>query len=157
MKTILLDQQTDISEALKFVIEIISALEHNGTPKEEKKGVRYYVNEVAKTFQNKTQEDSDWSYKNTMGMLEVLYDVSPETVYNILVKQIAIDMDRKYEDHILASPSLYTISLISGGILGVNPHAVKSTNNIALFRSIEEAEEAKKILEDFLYVIFNGK
>ena len=67
--------------------------------------------------------------------------------YPIISKEIAIDLDKKYTDHISNAKHLFCISLFDATIIEISPD-IKNYNVIALFRNKEDAEFAVSILKN---------
>ena len=67
----------------------------------------------------------------------------------LLLKQVAIEMDRKYEGHISKCSRAYIVSSHTLSALKVDPADYKS-DRVSLFRSKEEAEEALKCVREYL-------
>lgn len=121
---------------------------------ETKKDIPYYIGLLSKRFNSVDTEGRKWTLENTTKFLEIIYDVDPSTIYNILLKEIAIDLDKPYEGHILDSESLYVIGRHNGKITKVSTCKDINLKNIALFRTFEDAQTALKVLEDFHYVVY---
>ncbi len=91
-----------------------------------------------------------WKPEKLLGVLDKLKEVNVAITFSLVLKQIAIDLDKKYKDHILKSPELYCISLFDGTICKVTPNKDGNYTNMALFRSEEEAQSAIEALK-FIY------
>lgn len=72
----------------------------------------------------------------------------------LLLKQVAIEMDRKYEGHISKCPRVYFISSHTLSALQIDP-AYYNSDRVSLFRSKEEAEEALKCVREYLGFLLN--
>lgn len=83
------------------------------------------------------------------------WDYNPASLLSTLLRNIAIDLDKKYEDHISKSPEIYVISLLNGKITKANKAHIKNYRNFAAFRTIEDAKEACKIVKPLLKELFN--
>ena len=95
-----------------------------------------------------------WKPEKLLGVLDKLKEVNIAITFALVLKQIAIDLDKKYEDHILKSPKLYGISLFDGTICEITPTEYGKYSNIALFRSEEDAKLAIEALEPFYKEMF---
>lgn len=67
----------------------------------------------------------------------------------LLLKQVAIEMDRKYEGHISKCPRLYYVSSHNLSVEEMSTGFYNS-DRISLFRSKEEAKEAIKCVREYL-------
>lgn len=77
--------------------------------------------------------------------LRVLYKVNNSSVESIILKEIAIEIDKKYSDHIKNSSHIYAISKIDDEIFEVN-NGQDLYQTFAAFRSVNDAKTAKDIL-----------
>lgn len=79
-----------------------------------------------------------------------------QAVFSMLIKEVAIALDKKYPDHISKEPIVYIISVINGDIVPVYKEDIINYNNFAAFRSVVDAKKAKIILKPFIDKMFNG-
>ena len=63
----------------------------------------------------------------------------------MLLKQIALELDKRYKDHIRDVEETYAISTTTGNIIKIYTKGCRY-NNVALFRSVEDARFAVKVL-----------
>ena len=78
-------------------------------------------------------------------------------LFSIILKEIAIELDKKYEDHIRNSPVIYGISTTDGRIFLVDKKYIKNYKNFAAFRSIEDAKIAYKIVKETFKDMFKNE
>ena len=98
-----------------------------------------------------------WDEKRLIRILQTLDSVHPAASIQMITKEIAMMLDEKYPGHISNAEDLYVISLADGSICPVKRQYIKSFRNIAVFRTVEDAEIAKNILGDKLTHLFDGK
>lgn len=96
----------------------------------------------------------NWKSEKLLRVLDKLKEVNIAITFSLVLKQIAIELDKKYEDHILKSPKFYCISLFDGTICEITPTEHGKYSNIALFRSEEDAKLAIEALEPFYKEMF---
>ena len=116
------------------------------------KDLKYYINRLS-IFRNR-------DFSQLMFLINVLYEVCPQAVYTLLLREIAIDLDEIYPDHILESDELFAVSKINTNVIRISDKKRNEKllhRKIALFRSKAEANYAIKLLEDVMYVIENEK
>lgn len=99
----------------------------------------YYVAKLAKKL-NITFEDCG-------NMLNCLMTYAPATVFSLLAKQVALELDANYEGHIGKSKELFGIELTTGYIIPIKITESSHLKNIALFRSVDDALLAINILK----------
>lgn len=79
-----------------------------------------------------------------------LQTVYPAAVFNILLREVAIELDKKYDDHIENSPEIFVVSTLDGRISRANKAHIKNYRNFAAFRSVADAKFACRILRNYL-------
>lgn len=92
-----------------------------------------------------------WNVNNLSKYLDNLYNISPAAVFSVLLREVAIILDKKYPDHINNSKEIWSISLMDGEIKQVKDvHKIKNFRNFSAFRSLEDALIAKKVMAPIL-------
>ena len=87
-----------------------------------------------------------------------LWDIYPAAALNLLLREIAVEFDKKYKDHINDSEKIFAISILDGRIHEVVKKHIKNYRNFAAFRTLEDARIACKTLQKELRFMFhNGK
>ena len=114
----------------------------------ESAGLYKYVEKLAERF--------NWKPAKMDNYLETLYNMYPILSFSLLLREIAIDLDKKYQDHISSCDEVFTISPLNGKITKVFSATVKNFRNFAAFRNIEDAKIACKILKPFLKEMYSG-
>ena len=115
-------------------------------------GIDYYFEHLAGRI--------NWNPENLAKYLYNLASINEAAVFSILLREIAIVLDEKYDNHIENSKEIYSISSLNGEITKVKDlNKIKNFKNFAAFRSLEDAITAKKILEEPMKQLFkrNGK
>lgn len=98
----------------------------------------------------------EWKADNVFKCLGNLAYINEGAVLSILLREVAIILDRQYPDHIENSEKIYTIDMAKGEIAEVKDiHKIKNFRNFAAFRTIQDAVTAKKVLKDFMLVAFS--
>lgn len=98
-----------------------------------------------------------WDEKRLTRILNILDAVHPSASVQMVLKEIALMLDEKYPGYIGKSEELYVISMGDGNIYPINKDNIKNFRNIAVFRTVGDAELAKNILGDKLTNLFDGK
>lgn len=97
-----------------------------------------------------------WKVNNVFKYLDNLAYINEGAVLSILLREVAIILDRQYPDHIENSEKIYTIDMAKGEIVEVKDiHKIKNFRNFAAFRNIQDAITAKKVLKDFMLAAFS--
>ena len=141
-----------IPELLAAGIIIVPASEAPCTKKEcmqsEQMCLGYYVDKIA--------ERMGWNPKKVVNYLNTLSEIQPSAAFNVVLREIAVELDKKYEDHIQESPEIYVISLLDGRITKANKAHIKNYRNFAAFRNIEDARIACRITKDIIKELFKS-
>jgi hypothetical protein len=86
-----------------------------------------------------------------------LYDIAklcPVAALNIVLKELAIELDKKYEGYIGYSDEIYVISTFNGEITKVKKDCIKSYKHFAAFRTLEDAQMAYLAVKPHLDCMF---
>lgn len=98
-----------------------------------------------------------WKVEKVYNYLNNVDAILPASAFYMVLREIAIELDKKYEDHIENSPEIYVISMFDGRITKANKAHIKNYRNFAAFRSIDDARIACKITRDILKELFKSK
>lgn len=97
-----------------------------------------------------------WKVDNVFKYLDNLAYINEGAVLAILLREVAVILDRQYPDHIENSKKIYTIDMAKGEVVEVKDiHKIKNFRNFAAFRTIRDAVTAKKVLKDFMLAAFS--
>lgn len=118
-------------------------------PAEVHMDLHYYVEKLAKKL--------NWKVEKVYNYLNTIDSVYPAAAFSMILREVAIELDKKYEDHIEKSPEIYVISLLDGRITKANKAHIKNYRNFAAFRSISDAKIACSIVKDILKELFKNK
>ena len=83
-----------------------------------------------------------------------LFKANSGLVFSLLLKEIAIEIDNRYEGHISKSPEIYSVSALNGEIKKINKNNIHTYEHFAAFRTKEDALEAIHILKDLYQDMF---
>lgn len=109
--------------------------------------IGYYIGHLAARI--------NWKPENLLKYLENSASINEAAVFSILLREVAIVLDKKYPDHIERSKEIYIIGMTDGEIHKLRElHKVKNFRNFAAFRTIEDALCAKRILKDYMKELF---
>ena len=114
--------------------------------KSEIEDINYYINLLAIKH--------DWKKEKMDNFLGKVYDINPGAVISIMLKEIAIILDKRYSNHIKYSPQIYAFSMSSGKVIQLDKTNIKTLKSFAAFRTKEDAEFAVKILSVLIDKIF---
>lgn len=122
------------------------------TTKEEKASkhipmnLDYYIQNIA--------DKMGWNLDKTYNYLNNIDSLYPVAALNIILREIAIELDMKYPDTINNSPTIFVISALDGTIRNINKAHIKNYRNFAAFRTVEDAKIACHIVKDILKDMF---
>lgn len=95
-----------------------------------------------------------WKPDKLNGILSTIESVNPWAATQIVLKEIAIELDKKYEDHINKSEEIYAVSPQDGRIHKINKKTVKNYRAFPAFRNVEDAKIACSLIRENLKSIF---
>lgn len=118
----------------------------------EENGINKIWNDAIKSLANKT----NWKEEKLLNILATLHIANPWAATQMVLREIAIELDKKYDDHINKSEKIYAISPQDGRIHEVNKKTVKNYKAFPAFRSIEDAKIACSLIREHLKSIFSN-
>lgn len=117
-------------------------------PAESHMNLHCYVEKLAKKL--------NWKVEKMYNYLNTIDSVYPAAAFSMILREVAIELDKKYEDHIEKSPEIYVISMLDGKITKANKAHIKNYRNFAAFRSVEDAKTACSIVREILKELFKS-
>lgn len=117
--------------------------------KEPPKDLQYYIKNISTRL--------GWKYYEVESCLTMLNAINPAALFSIMLREIAVELDKKYEDHISNSLEIYIVSLLDGRITKANKATIKNYKNFAAFRTIEDAKWACGLLRHSLKNMFKSE
>lgn len=110
--------------------------------------IEFYIEKIANKM--------GWKIEKAGDLLDKINSILPVAAFSMILREIATELDKKYEDHIEKSPEIYVISMTDGRITKVNKAHIKNYRNFAAFRSIEDAKIACRIVAPILKEMFKN-
>lgn len=110
--------------------------------------IDYYVEKIAKRL--------GWKVDKAFNYLNNVDAIMPAAALSMVLREVAIELDKKYEDHIEKSSEIYVISMLDGRITKANKAHIKNYRNFAAFRSVSDAKIACSIVRDILKEMFKS-
>lgn len=110
--------------------------------------LEYYIQKIANRM--------NWHIDKVYNYLNNLDSIFPAAAFSVVLREIAIELDKKYKDHINNSPRIYVISATDGRITELNKAHIKNYRNFAAFRSVSDAKIACSIVRDILKDMFKS-
>ena len=98
-----------------------------------------------------------WKPEKVYNYLNNADSILPAAAFSMVLREIAVELDKKYEDHVENSPEIYVISMLDGRITKANKAYIKNYRNFAAFRTIEDAKIACRIVKPILKEMFKSK
>lgn len=111
--------------------------------------LEFYVQKIADRL--------GWKIEKVYNYLNSVDTILPAAAFSMVLREVAIELDKKYDDHIEKSPEIYVISLLDGRITKANKAHIKNYRNFAAFRSVSDAKIACSIVRDILKEMFKNK
>lgn len=110
--------------------------------------LEFYVQKIADRL--------GWKIEKVYNYLNSVDTILPAAAFSMVFREVAIELDKKYEDHIEKSPEIYVISMLDGRIIKANKAHIKNYRNFAAFRSVSDAKIACRITRDILKEMFKS-
>ena len=110
--------------------------------------LEYYIQKIA--------EKLGWKIEKVYNYLNNVDAILPAAAFSMVLREVAIELDKKYKDHIEKSPEIYVVSLLDGRITKANKAHIKNYRNFAAFRTVEDAKIACSIVRDILKELFKN-
>lgn len=110
--------------------------------------LEYYIQKIAKRL--------GWKIEKVYNYLNSVDTILPAAAFSMVLREVAIELDKKYESHIEKSPEIYVISMLDGRITKANKANIRNYRNFAAFRTIEDAKIACSITRDILKEMFKS-
>lgn len=145
LKIVNLPETSSLADLLNFIKEDLEKKSSEETS--EELNMLFFINRLAEKRGTTEDETNEW--------LAEIEEVSPIAAFNIILKEIALYLDEKYEGHIKKCSEVYTISSLNGTIVKVFNNNIKSFKNFSAFRTMEDAKFACHILKDKLRDMFS--
>ena len=99
---------------------------------------------------------TNWKVEKVSKILETLYKDNPWATTQFILKEIAIELDKKYKDHINDSEKIFAITAQDGKIHEICKESIKSYRAFPAFRSVEDAKIAYSITKELLKNTFKN-
>ena len=111
--------------------------------------INFYIEKIAARL--------GWKSEKVYNYLNNVDSILPAAAFSMVLREIAVELDKKYEDHIENSPEIYVISMLDGRITKANKAHIKNYRNFSAFRTIEDARIACRIIKPILKEMFKIK
>lgn len=95
------------------------------------------------------------SMASTYDMMDKLDAINQAAVLSLLLKEVALELDLNYKDHIKNSSEIFIISTLDGKIHQIEKSNIKTYKHFAAFRTKEDARIACRIVRPLLKEMFN--
>lgn len=110
--------------------------------------ISYYINNLAKK--------KGWKFDKMSNFLESLAGLNLAAAFQVILREVAIELDKKYENHIEKSEEIYCVGLTNGHIFKADKKFIKNYRNFAAFRTPDDAKTACKITRGLLKDMFKS-
>ena len=107
-------------------------------------------------YVGKLAERKGWKFEKMSNFLNNLAEINLGAAFQIVLREVAIELDNKYADHIEKSEEIYCVSLTNGHIFKADKKFIKNFRNFAAFRTIDDAKLACKITRKLLKDMFKS-
>lgn len=149
------DPLAELDDRKHYLVSYITITEEN-IPELISKEVLKKIHKLdaSEIYEKIDRKFSEYMPSDHLGIFLTLHCIYPGSAAGIFLKEIAIELDKNYDDHISQSPRIFTISAFNGDIFEVDKSHIRNYRNFAAFRTIEDAQYARDILESYFGKIF---
>ncbi len=113
-----------------------------------------YLDTLRKTVINTLKLKTGWNDKELTKVLDTLENTNPWAAVQLVLKEIAIELDKKYKDNINESEHIYAISPQDGKIHEINKENIKNYKTFPAFRNVKDATIAGYLIKETLNQFF---
>lgn len=143
--------QFGIVDARKTIIlteEILSKLLEDKSVKEvdSNSEIKELWNKIFFNFAEKT----GWKIDKLEGILKTICSINEWAVIQIFLKEMAIELDKKYDDHISKSEAIFVISPQDFAIHEVSKNAIDTYKYFPAFRNMHDVMLAYNVLKTYM-------
>lgn len=144
------DPLAELDDRKHYLVSYITITEEN-IPELISKEVLKKIHKLdgSEIYEKIERKFSEYMPSDHLGIFLTLHCIYPGSAAGIFLKEIAIELDKNYDDHISQSPRIFTISAFNGDIFEVDKSHIRNYRNFAAFRTIEDAQYARDILESY--------
>lgn len=149
------DPLAELDDRKHYLVSYITITEEN-IPELISKEVlkKIHKPDASEIYEKIDRKFSEYMPSDRLGIFLTLHCIYPGSAAGIFLKEIAIELDKNYDDHISQSPRIFAISAFNGDIFEVDKSHIRNYGNFAAFRTIEDAQYARDILESYFGKIF---
>lgn len=131
----------EIVDAIESQVDYINTVSN-------KENVEYYIVRLA--------QKKHWEIRKMYSYLANLNKFSPAAELNVILMEIAYELDEQYEDQIQNSEEIYTISPYNGKVIKLDKKDIKNFKSFPAFRTLEDAKFAHKVVSKKIKAMFKG-
>lgn len=114
-------------------------------------------NEVLEGALDNLCEKFSCSLQELEAILSKISSFNKGAALSLVLREMALVLDKKYEDNIRNCEEVYGVSFVTGKIVKIPKRVIRGYNGFAAFRTLEDAKLACSILKNILKDMFSGK
>ena len=114
------------------------------------------INKIWNNAINNLAKKTNWKEEKLLNILNTLYLANPWAATQMVLREIAIELDKKYNDHINESEHIFAISPQDGRVHEINKAHIKNYKAFPAFRTINDAKIACSLVRENLKSIFTN-
>lgn len=108
--------------------------------------------ELVKALMRKLPKGAEKEHFETL--MEIYEELNPSVFFQLLLKELAVIMDRKYDDHISKCGEVFIFDLLRGKICHVPVTQGMNFRTFSAFRTKEDIRKALHLLQPLLRKIY---
>lgn len=104
---------------------------------------------------NKIAARIGWKPQKVANYLKGMLTIYPTAVFQTILKEVAIILDKEYSDHIKDSKEIWVVSLVNKSIIQLNKENIADYTSFAAFRTEKDAELGLRISSKIMHDLNN--
>lgn len=109
------------------------------------KAQSYHIDNILSTIIGRIAKRLGWKPQKVYNYLRELAKINTSALLTILLKEIAIVLDKNYNDHISDSKSIYCVGFLNGKVHPIDKSLVTNWSQFAAFREESDAAFAYEV------------
>lgn len=139
MNELLINQLEEITKSLQALKEIITNENNSDTEEEVTNGYPDGKELQVKVLKRIASKITGGNSENLKELISLLFVNYPSVIFSLILKEVAIELDKRYEGHIGECDYVFIISTLDGGVAKIDSNNIATYRTFAAFRTLDDA------------------
>lgn len=139
MNELLINQLEEITKSLQALKEIITNENNSDTEEEVTNGYPDGKELQVKVLKRIASKLTGGNSENLKELISLLFVNYPSVIFSLILKEVAIELDKRYEGHIGECDYVFIISTLDGGVAKIDSNNITTYRTFAAFRTLDDA------------------